>query len=1000
MAVSAHFQDEINEVDATKTLVFVVNTTTHDLFEFSYSGLTITGGSDLACEYGASELMEAMGFRWYAPNTGSSGNQGRFTKRPQVIPTTLSAAKTSFWMRTNNIFLVYGHSWDNVHAADRTTLNNAYSKWATLNSMATQPFPAGHRWPGIINANQDYFSSRQHLLDTPATWPLGTSGVRLNISAASAAEYDELVELFAAQVLEDGLNIWNRTNFDPSDGDPNTSDEVFPFAKAVAAKVRSGTNPIASHPARNGVAGAELGIYAYAGHRLPPTASASPGVFTQVALAFNSTTLTYQQLVEGHGAKADHIMIREYTETQVWSKSQPLTATRPIGNYMSRYDAFVSSGAIGSTAEHGANWLINMIAMRYYIRYLKTGNYTYAAALTDCVGKIFNNDPAVRSLYELWGNQTESWHKWNLRKSMDYINAMQTSWYKTYFQQYIVCIKEYMYMPDQTVLAAQTPDDPYPAAFASMMSKVTALRLSDIIHSYAFMRQEANGRVATDYPQLRFIASPRPEWFLNPVAPTDADFAAALAAVQADTVRDADLDSNDLVLMQQITPDLSGSDATQTRHQGKSTYAFVGPGDVTISGVGTDTSVVTTSYPGGVNTVAVTTDARVSHSGGYLFAKTFPSFYKDADGTGLNHWLYAPTRVGGEINLETDVRWRFQTAGIATFDLLPPTNVSYISPNNLATGHLKINNSNTRGRLFNYNCNQYLSELQDVALMPRTIAHEDFPVHARVMITETVVVPPDGSTPDPDPPGSDDTDPPAEDDTTTPDPSGSGALTSLTLPSISPTTAKLGYTLTGDVGTWSGTGTISYVYQWYIDGVAFTGETDLTCRAKYGGSYTFAVTASDDEHFLTIHSLPVRVRPKSRGGSVGPPNATTEHLIERARQEKLNNERDLRQSIEDLIEGRPPAPAPLIVVPQAPSSPPPPQEQVRISRLAQVLSSPSPPAPTPVPPPSPQAQAPQPQTVDARLAPLLGQLNVSVPNFDVPSIDDITLMINRSLNGA
>ena len=65
--VTTYFQQEIDAVDPTKTLIFVVNTTTYGLFEFSYSGLTVTGGSELGCEYGANELLEAMGFRWYAP---------------------------------------------------------------------------------------------------------------------------------------------------------------------------------------------------------------------------------------------------------------------------------------------------------------------------------------------------------------------------------------------------------------------------------------------------------------------------------------------------------------------------------------------------------------------------------------------------------------------------------------------------------------------------------------------------------------------------------------------------------------------------------------------------------------------------------------------------------------------------------------------------------------------------------------------------------------------
>jgi hypothetical protein len=95
MTVSTFFQEEITAVDATKLIAYVVNTSTYGLWEWSYaysgSTYTVTGGSELACEYGASELLETLGFRYYCPQ-----DWGR--KRPVSITTGLSAAKQQYWM--------------------------------------------------------------------------------------------------------------------------------------------------------------------------------------------------------------------------------------------------------------------------------------------------------------------------------------------------------------------------------------------------------------------------------------------------------------------------------------------------------------------------------------------------------------------------------------------------------------------------------------------------------------------------------------------------------------------------------------------------------------------------------------------------------------------------------------------------------------------------------------------------------------------------------------
>ena len=63
-------------------------------------------------------------------------------------------------------------------------------------------------------------------------------------------------------------------------------------------------------------------------------------------------------------------------------------------------------------------------------------------------------------------------------------------------------------------------------------------------------------------------------------------------------------------------------------------------------------------------------------------------------------------------------------------------------------------------------------------------------------------------------------------------------------------TAEEGETLTCSEGTWVGTGTITFAYQWFRGGTAISGETSATyvvTLADRGFLLTCKVTATDDD---------------------------------------------------------------------------------------------------------------------------------------------------------
>jgi hypothetical protein len=830
-AVSSFFQDEINLVDSSKTLVCTLNTSTYDDFEFSYSGLTVTAGSHLGCEYGFSELMEEMGFRWYAPDTGAGGNQGRFTVRPGSIPTTLTAAKQSFWFDNSSLFLTYGHSWAGSKAASRTLLTDAQKKWAVLNGLQTSAFPVGHRHGGIVLANKAYFEANPTYLKNGLPIVGSQPPLNLGLEDTDVPGWNNIVMISAAQILKEGLNAWHNTHFDPADGDTHTTDQVIRFTNAVIAKVRAGTDAIGTHPARTGVSDARIGIYVYAGHRLPPTITVNTGIYAQLVLGFNNTGLTFQQLFDQWGAKmtdAASLFIREYGDTHTWSNGQPGFNARAKCGYFDVYDDFQEAGANGNNNEYSGNWLNNLVQARYMIRKMRAGSYSCEEAIDDVVGDLFADDPDVRDLFELWYNPSEGYNRYSLRQMFDLVSAMTDSWYKTYFEQQLVIVKERDYLPKQTPLKgtyAANPfattsssavvtithashnhatgnsvtisgaaacggitlsgsysvtkinansysvthgsaatsaatcggsvatfawpvhdaADPYALAVSSYLSKVTGTRDAGIDHSYARIRRDAAQlALATNYPTLMYFASPEPNWFANPVAPTLSDFTTAHTAIIDDTPHDTDLDNPDVVMVRGITPTVAGT-AAATKYltqyqvhyilvcsQTSCTVTLTPAGDngIPISGA----AVTTTTYGSGVHHIYFIEDVTIAtHNGGYLFLDGFPSIYKRSDGTALDHWLYIPTRLDGATDIKAKIRWRV-TDNNGLIDIIPSTSTGYVSPATLGPGQVKINNANTIGEANIAGANAYISERSDIALMPRQIAEEDFTAYSRINV--------------------------------------------------------------------------------------------------------------------------------------------------------------------------------------------------------------------------------------------------------------------------
>ncbi len=892
MAISVHFNDEfVKRASPGHTLTFsAVPAAGHSKFQFSYSwngsGYTIQGGSDLACEHGAAHLMEALGYRWYTPDS-------RAWKYPTTIAQDKSASLQQFATPLVRIISVPGYQWRSIYIGDSQPLSDKESKWRILNGV-DRTISTGHRWSSIgAAANlQSFFAENPQLREdlsaspsagsssftgdglpptgnppiisigltsngssslllritcdaddgstfycftTTSTQPTKTqiengqnhlgaaaayaasqaftaSGTRSGIDvrplaantryyvwafhrAAGGAE-SSIVTVnglvtknnytFPVRNLTRGSADWNNLvnicarwldadttgwyevfhDFDAADGDLNgntgraASDKCFYLGSDTAMALRAGVGPIGPYTGTSTPrAGAMLGMYSYANHKVWPT-EYCPGVYVGIAQAYNDSGYTFQELLDGFsglavgiepaGGGVEMVGIREYFDVFDWSFGKPMSNGNARSTGLSKYTGFYATGFDFVNGQSTANWLYTLVFYRRLVKTYREGVlYSYANALADIVGDVFNGDQAVTDLYNFWGDQRKRHHKYSLRQTFDHINAMQASWYKTQFERLAVILYEQLFLPPQMDPADDpewnTVDDPFPAALSKLYSHVLGVRNEFILDSYEFIGDLSDLGISSywrpNYPALSKSATPLPAWWTNPLMPTKEEFDAYYAAILAQTQRDDEIDSLDVVLVRGLTPLSAGGDATGINVQSTGVaYAVVGPATIKrtlpsrLGPLDPDTGEQPTipgqeifdDYLAGFHLVYEPTPAQLEVQSGLLFWD-WSEVCRRESGLGNSNYLYNPGRLQGKVDIVAFVKVRLMY-GATTFDLYSERNALYQSPANIPQGQIRINiPESISANSIAYVTNRWVSLLDDTAAMPRAFANEDFP---------------------------------------------------------------------------------------------------------------------------------------------------------------------------------------------------------------------------------------------------------------------------------
>jgi len=585
-------------------------------------------------------------------------------------------------------------------------LQGPFDRWARLNNVSDQRRPTGHVWGTIINwanAQNGYYTSNPDLLlsSGPPSFDVSTPEKR----AANLAKCVEYLLL--------NINEYDRAGFDPSDGDTQSSDVVFGFANDVVDALRV-------H-----VPNAKLGLYAYAGHRAPASFPC-PHLYVQVALGFNNLGIGYQALVEQWGDVAGEVALRGYGDIAAQDGWLPCNAGICQSQYfIGPYPGYMAAGANGINMETSANWCKNIVSHWHAVRYWKHADSTHAAVIAEMLPAIFENDPAVAELFNLWGDPASSLSDYLLAQSCAIVDSMAAAPHKLEFQRYMAFA-----LRDRELLRFPDKGGPYMTALEQNLSWAHAIRNAGTIHTYAYSRQLANTNVtANGRGDLAFNANPY--WQRFPVAATEQDYEALRDALAPRVERFPELQDETLVLVD-VAPTGQAAALLTTASDyvtfGRVTFTYLGPGTVTVDYDEAFRETEVFSFGGGLHTFTIFFSAKTTWSGGTLFLNAFPNARMDPS-TGGQRWAYIPKMAQGRVRLSSDSRLTL-TDSVGRKDIKearPPFTSGFADPQTLQPGVARVDNTNTRGTHAFGNINPYISPTPYKQLMPLALAKAEFP---------------------------------------------------------------------------------------------------------------------------------------------------------------------------------------------------------------------------------------------------------------------------------
>jgi len=378
-------------------------------------GIQLVGNSVLALQHAMFDLLEHLGCRFLTPseawtiipeNTGLELATGKFFEEPDFISRLafFAGGGAEGWSRDGSLKAI-GEA---CRQWDRATRQGAYSNLGF-----------GHTWGSIIRRNREEF------LAHPEYFRVNEKGERESFDNHPRAENPPpeamhfcvsnpgLMALCAKDriaLLEETrerVPTQNLISMDPNDGHRpchcdkckalgNPSDRVYHLANHVAREIRK------VHP------DAQVGVMIYSPFDAPPlNKRVESNVVTQMALAFNSSGLSYDQLARGWvKAGATKMLVYPYYGIVQWTHAMP--AASPTCERISEDIPFFQKqwNVVATLQETGSTWGRMGPAM-YLARKLlwdidADSKAIYDSYFHDAFG---SGAEEMRALYDLWDTQ-------------------------------------------------------------------------------------------------------------------------------------------------------------------------------------------------------------------------------------------------------------------------------------------------------------------------------------------------------------------------------------------------------------------------------------------------------------------------------------------------------------------------------------------------------------------------------------------------------------------
>lgn len=455
--------------------------------------VVVAGNSELAVQHGVFDLLESVGCRWLVPGE-------RWTVVPSLPTLTLKDGQRfeapSFASR--RIWYAYGMGGDE----SKEVLRRDYELWVRANRLGgIARFHTGHSYPGTVIKHMEEF--RQH----PEWFAMDKEGKRRPPKEFQSLCYSnpEVAKIFVADRLAqlEQAKTENPYEFmvsmDPNDG----SEECF---CPECAKLGNGSDQViflANHVARalrERWPDAKVGMYAYASHRLPPEkVKPEPNLVVEIAMGFNKTQYTLEELIKLWRQQVTALGIRDYLGVMAWDWGLPGRGKGSSFEYVKKMlPLYKDWGAISFNAEINANWAAFGPATFVATKLLWNSQGDAEAAYADWFEKAFGKGAVgMRELYSLW-RKDQRLNQNNLNQWLGKLAEVSAAVanepapvrdrvedMKAYLH-YVVLFRGWEMAED-----SRDPEKAY-AALGKLMKFSWQIRARPVHHSYALQRRLVN----------------------------------------------------------------------------------------------------------------------------------------------------------------------------------------------------------------------------------------------------------------------------------------------------------------------------------------------------------------------------------------------------------------------------------------------------------------------------------------------------------------------------